>query len=141
MGNDDAAGEPASVAQLVDHLFATHRREDGREYTYQEISKETKGELTPGYLSKLRSGQIADPGRYRLLLLCRFFRVPASYFFPELKEFEESYSPPESEPPSSADTQLFVALRAAGIPEKVQKYIAGIVAAFRAEQQRQNRDK
>src|SRR6188768_2513129 len=73
-----------STADLVDALFLTHRRPDGKEYTYQEVSNGINGELDPSYITKVRKGIIKNPGRDALKLLCFFFHVPASYFFPEL---------------------------------------------------------
>jgi transcriptional regulator with XRE-family HTH domain len=73
-----------TVADLIDELFHTHRKPGGREYTHKEVC-EAIGTLTPSHLSKLRNGQITNPGRDVLLSLCQFFRVPASYFFPELE--------------------------------------------------------
>jgi transcriptional regulator with XRE-family HTH domain len=73
-----------TVGELVDELFKTHRRSDGREHTYQEIAVKLGGAIEPSHISKLRTGKIANPGRDTLLALCRFFEVPPSYFFPEL---------------------------------------------------------
>ena len=70
-----------TVAELIDDLFITHRKEDGREYTHKEVC-EALGDVAPSHLSRLRSGIISNPGREVLLSLCRFFKVPPSYFFP-----------------------------------------------------------
>ncbi len=78
--------EMPTVAQLLDNLFKTHTKAGGKEYSYQEVSEALKGELDPTYIAKIRKGRIPNPGRNTLLLLCRFFHVPASYFFPELDE-------------------------------------------------------
>lgn len=91
-----------TIAELVDDLFKTHRRSDGKEYTYQEITIKLGGAIDPSHLSKLRNGRIANPGRDSLLALCRFFQVPPSYFFPELAEHEEGYEEESSDPVESA---------------------------------------
>src|SRR5690349_5222471 len=73
-----------TVAELVDDLFHTHRKPDGREYTHKEVSLALGGAVEPSHLSKLRTGKIPNPGRETLLALCHFFQVQPSYFFPEL---------------------------------------------------------
>ena len=73
------------VATLVDHLFRTRLHPDGREYTHREVAAALDQRLTPSHLGKLRSGQIDNPKRDTIILLCQFFQVPASFFFPELE--------------------------------------------------------
>src|SRR6476659_939354 len=73
------------IADLVNDLFRTHRKPDGREYSSSEVSRALNGELDPTYMAKLRRGGIPNPGRNTLLLLCRFFGVAPTYFFPELQ--------------------------------------------------------
>ena len=84
------------VAELIDHLFKTYRHPSGREYTYAEVSRALNEELDPTTIGKLRQGSIKNPGRNALLLLCMFFQVPASYFFPELEPPTESDDAPRS---------------------------------------------
>ncbi len=114
-----------TVAELLNRLFDEHRRPDGREHTYQDIARATNGELSPTYLAKLRSGHIANPGRHHLLLICKFFRVPASYFFPELEVFEPSAEEP------SPEEQLRAAFRSMGVPADVQTHLVGVAQAFK----------
>jgi transcriptional regulator with XRE-family HTH domain len=71
------------IADLVNKLFETHRRQDGREYTNIEVAR-TIGKIDASYLTKLRSGRVNNPTRDTLLALCQFFKVEPSYFFPEL---------------------------------------------------------
>src|SRR3712207_2762127 len=103
-----------SIADLVDHLFKTRRRPDGKEYTYQEISDALGGELEPSHLAKIRKGKIPNPSWKTLRHLCLFFQVPAAYFFPDL----EAIAPPSEE----METQdcIALALRSAGLPPDVQ---------------------
>lgn len=84
------------VAELIDQLFKTYRHPSGREYTYAEVARELNDELDPTYIGKLRQGTIKNPGRNALLLLCMFFRVPASYFFPELETASEQDDAPRN---------------------------------------------
>ena len=114
-----------TTAELINRLFDQHRRPDGKEYTNHEISKATEGKLSPTYLAKLRSGEIPNPGRYRLMLLCKFFHVPASYFFPELEAFE----PDEI----SAEEHLRAAFRSMGVPTDVQTHLVAVAKAFQQD--------
>lgn len=102
-----------TVAELVDDLFKTHTKSNGREYTHVEVAEKLGGAIDPSHISKLRSGHIKNPGRETLLALCRFFKVPSSYFFPELG------------PPTEVETEhedvLSLAARAKLSPEVKQK--------------------
>ncbi len=77
-----------SCTELLDTLFRERRRPDGREYSYAEVSRIIKerynGYLAPSYLGKLRNGQAGNPSRDVIIMLCRFFGINPTYFFPEL---------------------------------------------------------
>lgn len=73
-----------TTAELIDQLFRTHRKPDGKEYSHVELSSALGGALAPSHIGKLRAGTIRNPQRDTLLQLCQFFRVPPTYFFPEL---------------------------------------------------------
>jgi transcriptional regulator with XRE-family HTH domain len=115
------------VAELVDHLFKTRRRPDGKEYTYQEVENATDKRLSASYIRKLREGMIRNPGRDALMELCFFFRVPASYFFPEL----EALAPPEE---YTQQDQLHVALRSLEVSPDVKEHLQGLIDALRQHQ-------
>ncbi len=117
----------ATVAELVDRLLQTHRRDDGKEYTYKELSQTSGGAFSPTYFAKLRNGDIKNPGRDGLLFLCRFFKVPATYFFPELDELEPTM-PDE-------DKQIEIALRGSSLSEDVQEHIQGLIKAIRQKKE------
>jgi transcriptional regulator with XRE-family HTH domain len=110
-----------SVAELLDNLFKTRTKLGGKEYSYQEVSDGLNGELDPTYIAKIRKGRITNPGRNTLLLLCRFFQVPATYFFPELD------LQPVSE--DLADEQLDEALarRAAKLTPEARRHLAALL--------------
>jgi transcriptional regulator with XRE-family HTH domain len=72
-----------TVAELVNDLFRTHTKPDGREYSNREVARALKGQISADYLSKLRRGEVPNPGRNTLLLLCQYFTVSPTYFFPE----------------------------------------------------------
>jgi len=73
-----------TTAELIDQLFRTHRKPDGKQYSHVELSSALNGALAPSHVGKLRAGTIQNPKRDTLLLLCQFFQVPPTYFFPEL---------------------------------------------------------
>lgn len=82
-----------TVPMIVDRLFREHRHPEGREYYYREVADvintrylELLGgvPIDPTHLSKIRAGDIRDPGRRFILVLCAFFEVPVTTFFPEL---------------------------------------------------------
>lgn len=77
-----------TFAELIDHLFQTHKRPDGKEYSLTEVSEALDGDVAPSYLSRLRNGKINNPGRETLIGLCRFFKVAPTYFFPELADLD-----------------------------------------------------
>ncbi len=120
----------ATVADLVDQLFRTHLRPNGGEYSYTELSHASNGEFSPRYFAKLRTGDIKNPGRDGLLFLCKFFRVPASYFFPELDELE-----PEQ---LNQDESIQIALRSSGLPEDAQQHLQALIKAMRQDDKKGN---
>lgn len=113
-----------TVGQLVDELFHTHRRPDGREYTYQEICTALDGAIEPSQLSRLRNGKVTNPGRETLLALCRFFQVRPSYFFPELEQL-----PPPAE--ATQPDALQVALRSSGLRPDVQAKLEDLIQTLK----------
>ncbi len=118
-----------TVGQLINDLFATHRRPDGKEYTHKEISVASGGAIEASYLSRLRNDKIPNPGRDTLLALCRFFKVSPSYFFPELDAISAELLSGEGSP-----NQLRVALRSAGLTPAVQTHIEELVKALQKEE-------
>jgi transcriptional regulator with XRE-family HTH domain len=70
-----------SVSEKIDHLFRTVRRPDGREYTYDDVERGTRGRVSRSYVWKLRHGRNCNPSLDVIESLSEFFRVPPSYFF------------------------------------------------------------
>lgn len=123
----DTTDQSQIVAHLVDQLFQTHRRSDGQEYTYQEVATALGGELDPTMLGRLRRGQVPNPSRNTLKLLCVFFQVSPTYFFPELKV----------EPTLSPEQQLQHALRSLQLSPEAQASLHVIISALQAKTQEQ----
>lgn len=112
-----------TVAELIDELFKTHRRPDGREYTYLEVAEALKGRIDPGNISRLRTGKNKDPRRETLLALCQFFKVPGSYFFPELEPI----------PTTSPEEEELSAVTRASTSEAIQRKVQELIAAIKKE--------
>ena len=112
-----------TVGELLDDLFKTHLHPNGREYTYQEVAKGVGGELDPTYIAKLRKGKIPNPGRNAIMLLCRFFKIQPSYFFPELQ-------PPHNPNATQKEDSLSIALRLSRIQPHVRKKIEELLRAL-----------
>jgi transcriptional regulator with XRE-family HTH domain len=125
--------EPSkSIAQLVDDLFKKNLNSNGQEYSCQEVSKALGGELDPSYIAKVRRGVIKNPGREALRLLGSFFKVPGSYFYPELMEFEPSTEP------TDPDDLLQRAFRSYGLSAEQQAQLKGIITALANKETRRS---
>lgn len=77
--------EQPLMADLVNQLFELRRREDGSEFSNREVGLSLQKTNPGAHIAKIRSGEIKNPTRETLLVLCRFFHVEPSYFFPELE--------------------------------------------------------
>lgn len=78
-------GRPAStsLAERLDHLFRTVRREDGREFSHREVADAITASEEPishSYIGQLRTGDKDNPTIKHLRALARFFGVPVEYF-------------------------------------------------------------
>lgn len=92
--NTELPTEP-TVADLLNRLFHLRRHPSGREYSNGEVALGMRGKHDRSYVRKVRTGEIPNPGYQALLELCIFFRVPITYFFPQLDAFEFEPLPPE----------------------------------------------
>jgi transcriptional regulator with XRE-family HTH domain len=77
------------VSDKIDHLFRTVRRDDGREFTYDDVERGTRGRVSRSYVWKLRHGRNRNPSLDVIEALSQFFRVPPSYFFGHELETDE----------------------------------------------------
>ncbi len=112
-----------TIAELVNDLFRTHRRPDGREYSASEIARKLNGQLDVSTITALRTGKVTNPTRNTLLLLCQCFNVPPSYFFPELTEPTVDDVLHAEQPEA-----IRVALRTSGLTPEDQKYVEGLIS-------------
>ncbi|HID62003.1 MAG TPA: XRE family transcriptional regulator [Anaerolineae bacterium] len=79
-----AKESPGFVAERLDWLFKNKRREDGREYTYDEVAAATG--LAKSYVWRIRYGEIKNPGRNALAALSKFFGVHPAFWFTDVFE-------------------------------------------------------
>lgn len=115
MGADTAAekkpqGAKRTLAEKLDHLFATVRPARGGEFMLDEVADaiNQRGEvkLTAMYVSQLRRGQRANPTKGVLEALAWFFGVSPSYFFDD-----------EVAGRIEAELELVVAMRRASVQQ------------------------
>jgi transcriptional regulator with XRE-family HTH domain len=82
----DGAGQRRTLAQKLDHLFATVRPAKG-EYTHEEVAtaiRERGGPtISATYVWQLRKGLRDNPTKNHIEALAGFFGVPPAYFFDE----------------------------------------------------------
>jgi len=74
----------STLADKIDFLFETFTKEDGEEYTYQEVEEGTGRAVTGAYVWQLRTGKKSNPGYRVLQALSKFFDVPVGFFFGEV---------------------------------------------------------
>lgn len=76
---------PPTLADRLNHLFATVRPREGREYSNEHVAaaigREGSVTISQSYIWALRKGSKDNPTMKHLEALARFFGVPVSYFF------------------------------------------------------------
>lgn len=101
----DGASKQRSLAEKLDHLFATVHPAKG-EYTHQQVAVaiEAAGGATISatYVWQLRNGKRDNPTMRHLEALSAFFGVPPTYFF-------------DDEAAASIDVELLTSLRDASV--------------------------
>jgi transcriptional regulator with XRE-family HTH domain len=81
-------------------------------------------------LSRLRSGQVKSPGRDVLLGLCQYFKVPPSYFFPELES-------PITE--DEEENALRIVTRSAKVSPAVKQKLEELLRAMREDESQEEK--
>lgn len=98
----DHSTVPTFTDQLK-RLFELRQHPAGRPYRFEEVAMALRAE--PGkksgrsYVRALVTGEIEEPGRSTIAALCKFFKVPPAYFFPELDGYVYEPLPEESSTP------------------------------------------
>jgi transcriptional regulator with XRE-family HTH domain len=126
------------VSELVELLFRTHLKPDGRQYSNREVARGINslglGDITPAYIAKLRRDDTLNPSRDVLSKLCLFFQVPSSYFFPELDRFTSSQA--ETTTSDDPSVRLHMIFRSAGLTKEEQEQVEGLFNFFRRKKSR-----
>jgi len=126
------------LADRVELLFEKRRREDGREYTLQELQDKT-GISTTNFW-KVRKGINKNPGYDVLMALCNFFNVSLGYF--ECKSWDECSSFLDRDTVTNAgETVSEIALRASELSDEGRKAIVGMIEYVRAAEELQKKKK
>ena len=88
MSSSDPAplAEAWTLAEKINHLFATVRRPDGTRYSNEEVAAALGGSAISGsYLWLLRKGDRDNPTIKHLEALASFFDVSPAYFFDDAR--------------------------------------------------------
>ena len=93
-----------TLADRLNHLFATVHPPDRKEYTVDEVANALRDRVSATYIWQLRKGARDNPTKKHLEALAEFFHVPVAYFF-------------DTEAAERIDTELafLVAMRDAGV--------------------------
>ena len=115
--------------ELLNDLFQTRRKPDGEPYTAIEIAHWIEDNLpdttmSSSYLSRLRTGDLRNPSRAVIAALCQAFRVPPSYFFPELTHLSATQA-------QDTTTMLRTALHTMGLDDESQRLIESLIRKLR----------
>ncbi len=115
--------------ELLNDLFQTRRKPDGDTYTASEISNWIEDnvpgvDISPSYISRLRSGDLRNPSRTILVALRLAFKTPPAYFFPELAHLNDA-TPPDN------TVLLRTALNNLGLDDESQRLIEALTRKLR----------
>ncbi|MFC1975559.1 hypothetical protein ACFLXQ_04065 [Chloroflexota bacterium] len=122
-------------ARKLDRLFNRIRKPDGKTFSYGDVAKgiqkEGESAVTPGYLWKLRTGMIKNPGYRVIRSIAKFFDVPPSYFFEdetgEENKLEEINLARQLKDSPQAQK---IALRASGLEDAEQEAVLTMIGAI-----------
>ena len=73
------------IAQRFEHLLDAYRRQDGSEWTGQQLDEATDGFVARAYFTHLRKGRIASPGYEKMLAIAKAMGFPPAAWFEEDK--------------------------------------------------------
>lgn len=77
-----------TLAERVQYLFHVRLHPDGRKYTVNEVVAASRGMAAKSNIHDIRNGDNDNPRRETLMCLAVFFKVPITYFYPELDNQE-----------------------------------------------------
>jgi transcriptional regulator with XRE-family HTH domain len=121
-------------ASKLDQLFHRIRKPDGRTFSYGGVAKGIQEEGEPtinaGYIWKLRTGAIKNPGYRVIRAIARFFDVPVSYFFEEEEEAEGLEEINLARQLKDSPQVQKIALRASGLEDAEQEAVLAMISAI-----------
>jgi transcriptional regulator with XRE-family HTH domain len=130
---DHESRQSASLADKLNHLFATMKPAGRDQYTSEEAARAITAAGVPvsgSYIWLLRKGQRDNPTLRHLEGLARFFGVPPAYFFDD--QVTNTVNEELSLLRALRDVQVQrVALRTSGLSEKSLKSINEVIARVR----------
>jgi transcriptional regulator with XRE-family HTH domain len=132
--SDGAREGQRTLAQKIDHLFATIHPKNRGPYSHEEVARgirEASGPtISASYIWQLRTGQRDNPTMRHLEALASFFGVSPSYFFND--ETSERVAAELSLLASMRDNRVrSVALRASGLSAETLETIQGFIERAR----------
>ena len=110
-----------SIADRLNALFDSHRRDDGQPFTNVEIEQKTKHQLEASYIGKLRNGRVDNPTVNTLKVLAKAFGITPDYFL-------------RPDPMAqSGENQVRIALRSSGLNRDTQRYLEQLIDSLQKE--------
>lgn len=124
------------IAERLDHLFETVRREDGKKYTLVQVAdaiNAAAGERlgSAAYIHQLRLGDSDNPTYKVIVGLSRFFGVSPMYFFEEA-DLERGAVPAEVALAVSNEDVREIAVDSAGLSKQSLASVKQLISSARA---------
>ncbi|MGW9715144.1 helix-turn-helix domain-containing protein [Streptomyces albidoflavus] len=121
---------PKTLAERLDHLFATVHPKGRGPYSYEEVASGIKRQggatISASYIWQLRSGGKDNPTKRHLEALGSFFGVPVSYFFDD-EESRHIQAEIDALAAMRDAGVRSVALRASGLSDRSLQIISDVI--------------
>lgn len=138
-------GRKRSLADKLNHLFATVVSPRGKPYSSREVAEAIRRdlgvEISLSYIGFLRAGTKTNPTMRHLEALAQFFRVPPAYFFDDQttdtvdEQLRQLRSLRDLQAALDDDQVRIVALKARGLSPASLDHIAQILDHVRSLEQ------
>jgi transcriptional regulator with XRE-family HTH domain len=128
-----SAQAPYTLAERLNHLFATVHPRGRRPYSNEEVAsaiREAGGEISSTYIWQLRKGLKDNPTLKHLEALAQFFGVPAAYFVDDATAVKVS-GELETLALLKDVAARRIGLRAVGLSERSQQTVAEMLERVR----------
>ena len=74
------------IAQRFEYLLDAYRRQDGSQWTGQQLDEATDGFVARAYFTHLRKGRIESPGYEKMLAIAKAMGFPPAAWFEDGKK-------------------------------------------------------